>query len=86
MFSGLLQNRSQGETDFDLPYDDLMGHHQPLSTDEIAAITIQKYWKGYAQRVKYHCLMLKQFEEMEEAREVEEKRRVERWMIKKETE
>ena len=29
---------------------------------------------------------MQKFEELEEAREVEEKRRVERWMIKKETE
>ena len=51
-----------------------------------AAKLIQAHWKGYKQRQQYERMLIEQFTAQEEAREVEEKKRVERWMIRKETE
>ena len=51
-----------------------------------AAVCIQRHWKGFTQRRLFGKLMIQMIEAAEEAREVEEKRRVERWMLRKETE
>ena len=56
------------------------------SVEDRAAITIQRYWKGYIQFKTFNRILIEQFAAQEEAREVEEKKRVERWMIRKETE
>ena len=59
---------------------------EELSAEEVAAVTIQKCWRGFVQRVKYSAMLIEKFEALEEAREVEEKRRIERWMVERETE
>ena len=56
------------------------------SVEDRAAITIQRYWKGYIQFKTFNRILIDKFAAQEEAREVEEKKRVERWMIRKETE
>lgn len=59
---------------------------RPESSKDWAATRIQAFWKGHCQRQKYERLLIEQFTAQEEARENEEKKRVERWMIRKETE
>ena len=57
-----------------------------MRTQDRASVKIQKIFKGFMARKRYNQILIKHMTEQEEKRENQERKRVERWMLERETE